>query len=118
MYMAACLDEERFEEFRKTLTWEGHAEKIRVPYLCVTGEFDALSPLPHTERMIKALGGPKMLLVYQGAGHSVSGTPSTNLGPYFPVFMSDWMAERLKGKPIASERWFIDAQGAIAKTAL
>ncbi len=118
MYMAACLDEDRFEEFRRTLTWEGHAERIRVPYLCVTGEFDALSPLVHAERMMKALAGPKMLLVYQGAGHSVSGTPSTNLGPYFPVFMADWMMQRLEGKPIASERWFIDAQGGIAKTAL
>jgi len=118
MYMAGCLDEERFDEFRKTLTWEGHAEKIRAPYLCITGQFDALSPLEHTERLMNAVAGPRLLLVYQGAGHSVSGAPSTNLGPYFPTFMADWITSRLAGSPMASERWFIDALGNIVKSAL
>jgi hypothetical protein len=51
---ASFTDEAAFDEFRKTLTWEGHAEKIRCPYLCLTGEADALSPLVHTERMMAA----------------------------------------------------------------
>src|SRR6185503_8744172 len=40
MYMAGFTDEAKFDAFRKTLTWAGHAEKIRVPYLCTTGEWD------------------------------------------------------------------------------
>ena len=61
---------------------------------------------------------PKLLMVYEGAPHSVSGAPSTNLGPYFPVFMADWTAARLAGKPMASERWFIRGSGEIQKTPL
>ena len=118
MYMAGYVDEPAFDEFAKTLTWEDHAEKIRSPYLCVTGEFDALSPLAHTERMMATLAGPKLLMVYQGAGHNVGGVPSTNLGPYFPTFMADWMAARLAGKSMPSERWLIEATGDIRKLPL
>ena len=56
MYMSGITDEARFDEFRETMTWEGHAEKIRAPYLCIAGEFDELSPLEHTERLMKTLG--------------------------------------------------------------
>ncbi len=113
MYMAGYRDEVAFDEFSKTLTWEGHAQNIRAPYLCITGEFDALSPLQHTENLFKVLAGPKVLVVYQGAGHAVSGVPSANLGPYSPTFMTDWLAARLAGKPVASERWIVDANGKV-----
>src|SRR5712664_4018794 len=58
MYMSGITDEARFDELRKSMTWEGHAERIRAPYLCVAGEFDELSPLEHTERLVQTLGGP------------------------------------------------------------
>lgn len=115
MYMAGLPDEAQFDEFAKTLTWEGHAERIRAPYLCVTGEYDNHSPLSHTENLVASLGGPKLLVIYQGAAHSVSGTPSTNLGPYFPTFMADWMAEILAGGNCASERWYVENSGNIHK---
>jgi hypothetical protein len=35
MYMSDITDEAKFDEFRKDMTWEGHAEKICVPYLCL-----------------------------------------------------------------------------------
>ena len=38
-------DEAEFDQFRKTITWEGHTDKIRAAYLCVAGEFDELSPI-------------------------------------------------------------------------
>ncbi len=118
MYMAGKLDDAAFDAFRPTLTWEGHVDAMRVPYLCVTGEFDAYSPLPHTERLFAALKGPRRLVIFQGAGHGVSGMPSTSLGPYFPTLMADWLAARLAGTPFASERWFVDATGQVRKTAL
>jgi len=65
MYMSGFTDEQAFDRFRKTLTWEGHAGKIKVPYLCVAGESDELSPLVHTERLLKTLQCPKRLVVYQ-----------------------------------------------------
>src|SRR3989454_11808431 len=47
MYMSGFTDEERFDEFSRTLTWEENAEKIRVPYLCIAGEAGARSPIAH-----------------------------------------------------------------------
>src|SRR5207244_185711 len=82
------------DALRPTMTWEGHAEKIRAPYLCVAGEFDELSPLVHTERLIQALQGPKRLVVYQDSRHSVGNVPATNLGPFPPILMADWLAAK------------------------
>src|SRR6202011_4783792 len=66
MYMSGITDEAEFDAFRKkTITWEGHAEKIRAPYLCVAGEAEELSPLVHSERLLQTIKGPKQMVVYQ-----------------------------------------------------
>jgi dienelactone hydrolase len=118
MYMSGIVDEAEFDEFRQTLTWEGHAEQIKAPFLCIAGELDELSPLEHTERMMATLPGPKTLVVYQGSRHTVGGVPSTNLGPAPAAFMADWMVDRLQDKSLASERWDVDAAGRITTAAL
>ena len=118
MYMSGITDEAEFDRFRQGMTWEGHAEKIRAPYLCVAGEFDELSPLEHTERLINALGGPKRLVVYQDSRHSVGNVPAANLGPTPTILMADWMRATLDGKPFASEKWFVESSGRIVKTPL
>jgi dienelactone hydrolase len=117
MYMSGITDEDEFDEFRKTITWEGHANKIRVPYLCVAGEAEELSPLEHSERLMQALNGPKQMVVYQESRHSVGNVPAANLGPFPPVLVADWLADRLAGKPFASERWYVASSGQINKTA-
>jgi hypothetical protein len=48
----------------------------------------------------------------------VGNVPAANLGPFPPVLVADWLADRLAGKPFASERWFVRASGAIDKTPL
>jgi dienelactone hydrolase len=118
MYMANYTDEAKFDDFRTTLTWEGRAEKIRMPYLCAAGEFDELSPLENTERLLKALQGPKRFVVYQESRHATAGVASTNLGPYLPAMVADWIAARFRGEPFPSERWFVDATGRVTKTPL
>src|SRR6266851_2324273 len=118
MYMSGITDEARFDELRRSMTWEGHAEKISVPYLCVAGEFDELSPLEHTDRLMKALGGPKRLVVYQDSRHSVGNVPAANLGPFPPILAADWMAASLAGKSFPSEKWYVEASGRIVKTPL
>jgi len=118
MYMSGIRDEAEFDDFRESMTWEGHAERIRAPYLCVAGEFDELSPLEHTDRLMRALQGPKRLVVYQDSRHSVGNVPATNLGPFPPVLMADWMAATLAGKPFPSEKWYVEATGRIVKTPL
>src|SRR6201987_2327485 len=104
MYMSGIVDEDEFDKFRQTITWEGHADKIRVPYLCVAGEAEELSPLEHSERLVAALDGPKQMVVYQESRHSVGNVPSANLGPFPPGLVADWMADRLAGKPFLCER--------------
>jgi dienelactone hydrolase len=118
MYMSGITDEATFDALARTMTWEGHAEKIRAPYLCVAGEFDELSPLVHTERLMTALQGPKRLVVYQDSRHSVGNVPAAHLGPFPPILMADWMAATLNGASFPSERWFVEATGRIVKTAL
>src|SRR5437763_1689844 len=118
MFMSGFTDEARFDEFRKTMTWEGHAERVRVPYLCMAGEHDELSPLEHTERLLKALKGPKRWVVYQDSRHSVGGVPSANLGPNPAVHVADWMVASLAGKIGPSEKWFVTATGQIVRTPL
>jgi len=115
MYMSGITDEAAFDEFRKTITWEGHAEMIRVPYLCVAGEAEDLSPLVHSERLLLAVKGPKQMVIYQDSRHSVGNVPAANLGPFPPILVADWMADRLAGKPFASESWFVTASGQINK---
>jgi pimeloyl-ACP methyl ester carboxylesterase len=116
MYMSGITDEDEFDKFRATITWEGHADKIRVPFLCVAGEFDELSPIEHSERLMAALGGPKQMVVYQDSRHSVGNVPAANLGPFPPVLVADWLADRLAGKPLISEHWYVTGGGAINKT--
>src|SRR5258706_201587 len=118
MFMSGFADEARFDEFRKIMTWEGHAERVRVPYLCMAGEHDELSPLEHTERLMKTLKGPKRWVVYQDSRHSVGGVPSANLGPNPPGHVADWILASLNGKTSPSEKWFVTATGQIVKTPL
>ncbi len=118
MYMSGITDEAAFDEFRKKITWEGHAEKIRVPYLCVAGEAEELSPLEHSERLMKVLKGPKQMVVYQESRHSVGNVPAANLGPFPAILVADWLADRLAGKPLASERWYVRSSGQVDKSAI
>jgi dienelactone hydrolase len=117
MYMCGITDEDEFDQFRQAITWKGHADKISVPYLCVAGEAEELSPLEHSDRLMAALKGPKQMVVYQESRHSVGNVPAANLGPFPPVLLADWLADRLAGKPFISERWYITGSGEISKTA-
>ena len=118
MYMSGITDEAEFDKFRKTITWEGHTDKIRVPYLCVAGEFDELSPIEHSVRLVKSVKGPRQMVVYQDSRHSVGNVPAANLGPFPGVLVADWLSDRLAGKPFANEHWFVRSSGQIDKTPL
>jgi dienelactone hydrolase len=118
MYMAQISDEAKFDAFRKTISWKGHAEKIRMPYLCVGGESDELAPIRNVYTMFNAMKGPRQLVVYQDSRHAIGGVPSATLGPYLPSLVADWMAARIADKPMKSERWFVDNTGKVTKTPL
>ena len=116
MWMSGYTDESAFDQFVKSLTWVGHAERIKAPYLCVAGEAEELSPLHYTEQMFAAMSAPRQLIVYQESKHSVGFVPSANLGPNPYITMADWMRDRLDGKPLTSARWYVDNTGKVHKT--
>jgi dienelactone hydrolase len=116
MYMSGMTDEAEFDRMRRTMTWEGHAEKIRMPFLCLAGEWDELSPLVHTENLMKTVRGRRRLVVYQESRHAVGQVASANLGPFPPTLVADWMAATLGGKSFQSERWYVQSNGQILKS--
>ena len=58
------------------------------------------------------------LVVYQESRHSVGNVPAANLGPFPPILIADWLADRVAGKPMASEHWYVRGNGQIDKKAL
>jgi dienelactone hydrolase len=118
MFMSGITDERMFDDFRKTIDWNGYAQNVKGAYLVACGEYDQLCPLEYTESFMKALGGGKQLLVYQGGNHSIALTTATERGPEPRDYQARWMAARLDGEPFVSERWFIEADGNIVKEAM
>jgi dienelactone hydrolase len=118
MFMSGITDERDFDEFRKTIDWSGYAQKVKGAYMVACGEYDQLCPLEHTEAFMKALGGPKQLLVYEGGNHSIALTAATQNGPEPRTNQGEWMAARLEGAPLRNERWFIETRGNIIKEAM
>src|SRR5262249_59810651 len=99
MFMSGITDEREFDEFRKSLDWHGYAEKIRVPYLIAGGESDELCPLENTKAFAKALGGPKQLIIYADARHSIGGVPSATNGPEPRAYQGQWVQAPLSPEP-------------------
>jgi dienelactone hydrolase len=118
MYMSNIVNEAEFDEFCKTLTWEGHVDKLSMPYLCVAGEHEELCPIEHVERLLATIKVPKQFVLYQGARHALGASPSTSLGPSPQALVSDWMAARLAGKPFNTERWYVETSGVVTKSPL
>ena len=118
MFMSGITDEAEFDKFRKSLDWKDYAGKVKAPFQVFAGEADELCPLRYSEDFVKALGGPKQLVIYQDSRHSIGGVPSVANGPEPRTYQPEWMMARLAGKPMPSERWFVEASGRIAKTPL
>ena len=115
MFMSGVHDEAEFEKFRKTIDWKDFAPKIKAPFLVLGGESDELCPLEHTEAFMKALGGPKQLVVYQDSRHSLGGAAVAN-GPEPRIYQAEWITKRLKGAAMSNERWFVENSGRVQKT--
>jgi dienelactone hydrolase len=118
MFMSGITDEREFDDFRKTIDWNGYAQKIKGAYTVACGEYDQLCPLEYTDAFIKAIGGPKQLMVYQGGNHSVAMTMATQNGPEPREYQAEWMTARLEGKPMPSERWLVQSSGEIVKESI
>lgn len=117
MFMTGMDDETEFDHFRSSITWEGHADRIGAPYLCLAGEFDELSPLRHTRDLLAAVRGPKQLVVYQGSRHSIAG-PAAENGPHPQGYLADWLRARVDDLPVEDEEWYVETSGNVVRSAL
>lgn len=104
MYMTGYEDEAAFDEFAKKLDVRGLEQNIKAPFLLVTGEDDELCPIEYTSEVIKKVPHPKKLVVYEGERHSIR-------NPFARDLAADWIKDRLDGKPMKSEKVFVEISG-------
>lgn len=89
---------------------------MKCPYLVQAGEDDELSPIEYTYQLFDEVSMPKQLVVYQGERHAIGGGTAATLGPQWLNMAADWFKDRFAGKPMTSERIYIDLTGRQHKT--
>lgn len=111
MLMSGHSDEGAFDAFMKSFDLRKIAAKIECPYMILAGEEDQLSPIRHTYELFELIGAPKRLVVYEGANHGIRTAPSAANGESRDTILYDWLADRIAGKPMTSEKVYIDRSG-------
>ncbi len=109
MYMSGYDNEAEFDEFCKTLTLEGVAARIRCPYMVVAGEDDELCPIEFAYEVVDGATCPKVLYVYEGERHSLR-------NPAARTIVVDWLKDCLDGKPVTSEKVYVETSGKEIRT--
>ena len=113
LYYTGLQTEGELDKFLQTWTLHGVAEKVKCPYLLVGGEDDQLSPVEYGLQLLDLIPGPKQMILYEGALHSVSGSPATINGPGTGTFIAEWFRDRFDGKPMPSKLMKVDAGGQV-----
>ncbi len=111
MMMSNFEDEDAFDEFCQGIDARRFAGDIKAPYMIQAGERDQLSPIECTEELFELIKAPKRLVIWEGANHGIADTPSVTNGEEKNAMMADWFLDRLAGKPMPSERVFIESSG-------
>jgi len=104
MYMTGYEDEDEFDEFAKRLDIRGLEKNIKAPFLLVAGEDDELCPIEYTIEAFQNVPHPKKLIVYEGERHSLR-------NPFHRDIAADWFKDRLDGKPMKSEKVYVEISG-------
>jgi len=68
----------------------------------VRGEADELCDKAWVYEMADRSPAPASSLLYEGATHSLGGSPAAVVGPYFRTEIADWLADRVDGVPADS----------------
>jgi fermentation-respiration switch protein FrsA (DUF1100 family) len=111
LYYTGLETESELDKFLQSWTLKGVAEKVKCPYLLVGGEDDQLTPVEYGLQLMDLISAPKQFLMYEGALHSVSGSPATTNGPNTGTFIGEWFRDRFAGKPMPSKLMKVDAGG-------
>ncbi|MBI2935166.1 MAG: alpha/beta hydrolase [Chloroflexi bacterium] len=93
MYMTGYNDEAAFDEFAGKLSLKGLGGKIKCAVAIEAGEYDELSPLQYTVDLFREIKAKtKKLYIFRGDRHSIADPRRNNMA-------SDWLVDRLAGKP-------------------
>jgi len=111
MFMSGFDDEAKFDRFCQKIDLRPIAPKIKCPYMIVAGENDQLSPIEYTEELFDLIRAPKRLVIYEGANHGVGDAPSAVNGEEKVTMIADWLLDRIRGRPVTSERVWVDSAG-------
>lgn len=111
MYYTGLRTEAELDKFLETWDIQPLAAKIKAPYLAIAGEDDQVSRIECTYQFFDNLAGPKQLLVYEGAEHSVNNAQSVALGPSVASYAVDWIKDRFDGKPCVTKFMKVDGTG-------
>lgn len=104
MYMAGYDNEEAFDEFARTLTLKGIGAKIKCPYMIVAGEDDEHCDMKFVYEFMDEIRAPKLLVVYEGERHSIR-------NPRGRTLLTNWLVDRLAGKPFTAEKIYVETSG-------
>lgn len=104
MYMTGYEDEDAFDAFAQRLDVRGLETELKAPFLLVAGDDDELCPIEWTHAIFDKVPAPKQLVVYEGERHSIR-------NPNYRDMIADWISDRLDGKPMGSEKVFVETSG-------
>ncbi len=104
MFMTDIYDEKEFDAFAAKLTVRGLGNKITKPFLIIAGEDDELAPISDAYAFYEELAGPKKMMTYEGEIHALPNV-------YWLHIWSDFLYDRVMGKPLTSESVYIDISG-------
>ena len=116
MFMANYDDEDEFDKYADAMDIRPTAPAVTCPVLIVAGEDDEVSPIEFSYELFDLIQAPKEILVYEGANHSLADAMSVALGEHPRVYLADWLAARLDGKPVKSVKAFVDGAGRRTET--
>jgi dipeptidyl aminopeptidase/acylaminoacyl peptidase len=102
MWMAGYENEDEFDKFAQTLTLKGAGSKIKCPFMIIAGEDEELSPIKNSYNLYDEIVGPKKIIVFEGQGHDFIHFSDVK------ARVADWLKDRLEGKPMQSERIYVD----------
>ena len=95
MFMAGYDDEAEFDEFVQGFDLAPRAASITCPLLILAGEIDQLSPVEHSYRLARQVGGPVDMVVYEAERHAIGRSEAAKAGPHWYVTAADWLRARV-----------------------
>jgi hypothetical protein len=115
MWMSDIWDETKFDKMAAKMDLRPMIADMKMPWLNVIGEKDELSPIQHTLELAAKCGSPSPIVIYQNERHALSGAPSLVLGPKFSTIVSDWLLDRVNGKPADEYLDYITSDGRVER---